>query len=166
MSSVKAIRVAVGYSRPLFIYFRPFNSQLTVNVLYKNLANDWIWTADLLIGSDHFTNWGTATALQKNFMTSRLVSHATQPHHGPTPLLCFFKMGHSRPLFLYFRLFNTQLTVNKCSIYRKIIFCRWLDSNRGHLVSEAAALPTQPHHCPIKSYFSVESSFNLKWSKL
>ena len=28
----------------------------------------------------------------------------------------FFKMGHSRPLFLYFRLFNTQLTVYKCSI--------------------------------------------------
>ena len=26
------------------------------------------------------------------------------------------KMGHPRPLFLYFRLFNTQLTVNKCSI--------------------------------------------------
>ena len=29
----------------------------------------------------------------------------------------FKKMGHSRPLFLYFHLFNTQLTVNKCSIY-------------------------------------------------
>ena len=56
-------------------------------------------------------------------------------------------MGHSRPLFLYFRLFNTQLTVNKCSIY--INFCRWLDSNRGPLVSEATALPTEPHnHCP------------------
>ena len=26
------------------------------------------------------------------------------------------KMGHSRPLFLYFRLFYKQLTVNKCSI--------------------------------------------------
>ena len=26
------------------------------------------------------------------------------------------KMGHSRPLLLYFRLFITQLTVNKCSI--------------------------------------------------
>ena len=25
-------------------------------------------------------------------------------------------MGHSRPLFLYFRLFYKQLTVNKCSI--------------------------------------------------
>ena len=30
----------------------------------------------------------------------------------------FKKMGHSWPLFLYFRLFNTQLTVNKCSIYK------------------------------------------------
>ena len=28
----------------------------------------------------------------------------------------FKKMGHSWPLFLYFRLFNTQLTVNKCLI--------------------------------------------------
>ena len=28
----------------------------------------------------------------------------------------FLKIGHSRPLFLYFRLFYKQLTVNKCSI--------------------------------------------------
>ena len=28
----------------------------------------------------------------------------------------FKKMGHSRRLILYFRLFNTPLTVNKCSI--------------------------------------------------
>ena len=28
----------------------------------------------------------------------------------------FLKMGQTWPLFLYFRLFNTQLTVNKCSI--------------------------------------------------
>ena len=28
----------------------------------------------------------------------------------------FSEMGHSRSLFLYFCLFNTQLTVNKCSI--------------------------------------------------
>ena len=58
---------------------------------------------------------------------------------------CFcssLKMGHSRPLFLYFHLFNPQLTGNKCSIY--IIFCQWLDSNRGPLVSEATALPTEP----------------------
>ena len=63
----------------------------------------------------------------------------------------FKKMGHSRPLFLYFRLFNTQLTVNKCSI--KIIFWRLLDSNYGPLVSEATALPTEPHnHCLIIFY--------------
>ena len=28
----------------------------------------------------------------------------------------FFKMGHPMPLFLYFRLSNTQFIVNKCSI--------------------------------------------------
>ena len=33
------------------------------------------------------------------------------------------KMGHSRPLFLYFRLFNAQLTVYKCSILKKK-YCR------------------------------------------
>ena len=63
-------------------------------------------------------------------------------------LVSIFKMGHSRPLFLCFCLFNTQLTVNKCSIY--INFCRRLDSNRGTLVLEATTLPTEPHnHCPI-----------------
>ena len=62
-------------------------------------------------------------------------------------LFIFKKMDHSRPLFLYFRLFNTQLTVNKCSI--QIIFCRWLDSNGGPQVSEGTAQPTAPHnHCP------------------
>ena len=74
-------------------------------------------------------------------------------------------MGQSRPLFLYFRLFNTQLTVNKCSI----IFGRWLDSNRGPLVSEAIALPTEPHnHCPIIKLFDVKnvllkSDSPLRW---
>ena len=36
--------------------------------------------------------------------------------HQSHSVIVFFNMGHSRPLFLYFRLFNTQLTVNKCSI--------------------------------------------------
>ena len=58
------------------------------------------------------------------------------------------KMGHSRPLFLYFRLFNTQLTVYKCSIL--INFCRWLNSNRGPLVSEATALPTERQPLPLQ----------------
>ena len=67
-------------------------------------------------------------------------------------------MGHSRPLFLYFRLYNTQLTVNKCSI----IFCRWLDSNRRPLVSEAAALPTEPHnHCLELNYYYLNCGKDL-----
>ena len=43
-------------------------------------------------------------------------------------------MGPSRPLFLYFRLFNTVKS-KQCSID----FCKRLDSNRGPLVSDAIA---------------------------
>ena len=60
---------------------------------------------------------------------------------------CFFLKRAIPGLFIfYFRLFNTiQLTVNnKCSI--KI--CRCLDSNRGRLVLEATALPTEPQPLP------------------
>ena len=58
----------------------------------------------------------------------------------------FFKNGpFPASFFLYFRLYNTadsKQMLNK--------FCRWLDSNRGPLVSEATALPTEPHnHCPV-----------------
>ena len=73
-------------------------------------------------------------------------------------------MGHSRPLFLYFRLFNTQLTVNKCSI----IFCRWLDLNRAPLESKATALPTEPHnHCPWHIFLAIGENFHFsKWPNI
>ena len=52
--------------------------------------------------------------------------------------------------FFYFRLFSTiQLTVNnKCSV--KI--CRCLDLNRGPLVLEDTALPTEPQPLPLQTY--------------
>ena len=53
-------------------------------------------------------------------------------------------MGHSRPLILYFRLFNT---VDSKHIFN-IKFCHWLDSNHGPLELEATALPTQPRPLP------------------
>ena len=53
----------------------------------------------------------------------------------------FLKMGNFRPLFLYFSLFNDSWQwIN--------IFCRWLDSNRRSLVSEATILPTKPQPRP------------------
>ena len=59
----------------------------------------------------------------------------------------FKKVGHSRPLFsLYFRLFNN---VDSKQYQYKI--CRWLDSNRRPLVSEATALPTEPQPRPLSS---------------
>ena len=54
------------------------------------------------------------------------------------------KVGHSRSLFVYFRLFNTVASTQMFHI--KV--CRWLDSNRGPLVSEATALPTEPQPLP------------------
>ena len=60
-----------------------------------------------------------------------------------------FKWAIPRPLFLYFRLFNTQLTVNNKQMFNiNINFCRWLDSNRGPLASEATTLPTEPQPLP------------------
>ena len=52
----------------------------------------------------------------------------------------FLKMGHYRPLFLYFHLFDT---VDSKQMF-DINFCPWLDSNRGPLVSEATSLQTEP----------------------
>ena len=61
-------------------------------------------------------------------------------------------MGHSRPLSLYFRLFNTfliQLIENK--------ICRWLD----YLVSKATNLPTEQQSLPnlSLSQFVLQSSW-------
>ena len=56
--------------------------------------------------------------------------------------LFFLKVGH------YFRLFNTVASTQMFHI--KV--CRWLDSNRGPLVSEATALPTEPQPLSLSSY--------------
>ena len=52
-------------------------------------------------------------------------------------------MCHSRPLFFisYFQC-SWQYMFN-------IIFCRWLDSNRGPLESAVTALPTEPQPLPV-----------------
>ena len=46
--------------------------------------------------------------------------------------------GQSRPLFLYYCLFNTVYSKQRFNIN----YCRWLDSNRRPLESEATTLPT------------------------
>ena len=89
-----------------------------------------------------------------------LYSLESSPNDFSNPNI--LKMGHSRPLFLYFRLFKTQLTVNKCSIY--INFCRWLDSNCRPLVLEVTALPTEAQplpNIPISKY-----SYKFDWDKI
>ena len=57
-------------------------------------------------------------------------------------------MGHSRPLFFFIFVFSIQLTV-KIVQYQ---FCRWLDSNRGPLMLQATALPTEPQPLPGRKF--------------
>ena len=65
-------------------------------------------------------------------------------------LMNFFisKMGHSRPLFLYFCIFylNDQFEDKVCQCW---------DSNRGSLVSEASPPPTEPPPLPYFDLFYI-----------
>ena len=56
-----------------------------------------------------------------------------------------FLIGHSTPVSLYFRLFNT---VDSKQIRVRYKSLPWLDSNRGPLATEATALPTEPQPLP------------------
>ena len=67
-----------------------------------------------------------------------------------------FLMGHSLPLLCLFLSFQ-QLTVN----FFIIKFCWWLDSNRGHLVLEATALPTKAQPLPKRSWYFVRWQASL-----
>ena len=62
----------------------------------------------------------------------------------------FFKMGQSRLLVLYFRLFKIE---NES--------CQWLDLNSGSPVSEATALPTEPHNRYPTLFIFIDLSFFL-----
>ena len=61
--------------------------------------------------------------------------------------LVFLKNGPFPSSFSLFLSF--QYTVDSKQIFNKYIyFCQWLDSNRGPLVLEATALPTEPQPLP------------------
>ena len=61
--------------------------------------------------------------------------------------LIIFKITYLNEPFpaSFFSIFNCSTVSNNCVLK----FCWWLVSNRGHLVSEATALPTEPQQLPI-----------------
>ena len=76
----------------------------------------------------------------------------------------FLKSGPFPASFLFIFVFSIQLIINKCSIK----FCRWLESNRGPLVSKASALPTEPQPLPkvlqsLPNHFRLFSIFTNQW---
>ena len=69
-------------------------------------------------------------------------------------------MGHSRPLFFYFRLFYKQLTVNKCSIKvandwirTQVLWCR-----------KRPLCQLRHNHFPLRSFFVHEFSTYVAFS--
>ena len=80
---------------------------------------------------------------QNIFQKNSLVVTTFDGYFRPKMLI---KVGISRPIFIYFRRYYKQLTVNNCSIK---VAGDW-DSNTGPLVSEATALPTVPQSLPYQ----------------
>ena len=93
---------------------------------------------------------------QNIFQKNSLVVTTFDGYFRPKMLI---KVGISRPLFIYFRRYYKQLTVNNCSIK---VASDW-DSNTGPLVLEATALPTVPQSLPYQK--SCEPFWLLSFSK-
>ena len=73
-------------------------------------------------------------------------------------------MGHWKPLFIYFRLFNTADNKQTIVQYK---FCRWLESNRRPLISKATALPTEPQPLPLLCFNflnKIRSKSAVNWN--
>ena len=92
-----------------------------------------------------------------------------RPRHEPTALGPAFWCSESSailvflngPILASFSLFSSfhyswQLTMN-------IIFCWWVDSNRGPLESEATALPTDPQPLPPVYLFVFKFLFDVSF---
>ena len=71
--------------------------------------------------------------------------------------MLFLKWAISGLFFLYFRLFNT---VDSKQMFNT--FCQWLDLNRGPLLLEVTALPTEPQPMPGRyAFYSCQGCKDL-----
>ena len=115
---------------------------------------DWAFLKNVLVGKFSFKSsqnicWLLGYSKNITFWIKTVVTNfwATFKITG---LLCilFLKKKWAIPgLFLFIFVFSIQLIINKCSIK----FCRWLESNRGPLVSNRPLYQTSHNHFP--TYF-------------
>ena len=106
------------------------------------------------------------TTAQVLWLQTKMFPHKYFAQYVAVPSL---KNGPFPASFSLFSSFNTQLTVNKCSI--PINFWWWLDSNRGPLVSEATALPTEPQPLTWRYFFSslgavAKAIYERNWNQI
>ena len=109
----------------------------------------------------YFLRYQTNLGLYMNGLTGRLRRDQWSKTILPWRIIlcCFlliFLIGRSRPLFLYFRLFNT--VDGKQMFYIKV--SQWLDLNCRPRVSEATTLPTEPP--PLPDFLSFAVLFELE----
>ena len=161
----------MGHSRPLFLYFHllnTFDSKLMFNI---NFANDWIRTPVLLhwkrplyqLSHIHCPTSqvnlycplelfpflplfdvlhlidGSQTRRQETFPCR------TSQHRSLWQRRYFFLNGHSQPLYVYFPLFNTNITTfttNKCEKCTSSI--RSWDSNPRPSEHKSPPITTRP----------------------
>ena len=122
----------------------------------KRSSESWKSLSDVECARRNRARWlGRLSPSHRSFVT---LKKGASDRAGTCSQYFFLKkVGHPRPLFLYFRLFNTHLTVNICFCN----FCQWLDSNSGPLVSEATALPTEPQPLQLAHYIRESISVRL-----
>ena len=160
----------MGHSRPLFLYFHllnTFDSKLMFNI---NFANDWIRTPVLLhwkrplyqqphplpneLGQFILPPWIISISSFVRCSTSnwrfidtssRDVSVQDKSTSVTLAKKIFFLNGHSQPLYVYFPLFNTNITTfttNKCEKCTSSIRC-W-DSNPRPSEHKSPPITTRP----------------------
>ena len=132
------------------VYSNTYIPSNSSNSNRKTFANfhvfTWAYPVGLLNKTKKMVNLFCIEKLLINFMLIKAypcVRSVEKVYISPSIVFFLQKIGHSRPLFLYFRLFNTV-----DSKMFNIIFCRWRDLNRGPLELEVTALPTEPPPLP------------------
>ena len=79
-------------------------------------------------------------------------------HNLANPIVLLLKKWAIPGLFFYFRLFNTQLTVNKCSINNKKFADDWIRTT-DFWYRKPSLYQLSHNHCPIVLLFIMNRSF-------
>ena len=148
----------MGQPRPLFHLFSVFFKQTSIQFYNKSMqkcpSSIRHWDSNPWPSERSAQPWSLfASFWEAIFLSYKISRNCTTLQVTGLIVAVFsisyfwagFLKGHSRPLFLYFSSF--QYTFINTQMFNIKVF-RWLESDRGPLVSEATALPAEPQPLP------------------